>query len=30
LKQVGDLWKPLFTAKPPRLDRIGERLASSR
>jgi bifunctional non-homologous end joining protein LigD len=27
LKEVGDLWKPLFKARAPRLDKIGARLA---
>ena len=29
LKEVGDLWKPLFKARAPRLDKIGARLARS-
>ena len=27
LEEVGDLWKPLFKARAPRLDKIGARLA---
>jgi bifunctional non-homologous end joining protein LigD len=29
LKEIGDLWKPIFKARAPRLDKIGARLTKS-